>query len=304
MVIIRYISFYLLLLVSAASFAIDYEITYEEPVIDFTNTLTDQEIERFNERIREFTLMYESQIAVVIIPSTDGEPIEDVSMQIASEWQLGRKGIDDGVLFLIAKNDRKMRIEVGYGLEGAITDANARRIINEVGVEFKSGYYANGIDVGLEYLMTLIKGENLPRSEYNYVRDFIIIGIIFNGLLVGFFFASRRWWRNRTNGCNKKSFLGKVAYVFMESRWEFLAYGIQTILLVFFVSLKSPTFWESFKIGGTVSSFLFFGYYFFSGLGTGDGSGSSSSSSGGGSSSSSYSGGGGSFGGGGASGGW
>jgi uncharacterized protein len=209
---------------------------------------------------------------------------------------------------LIAKNDRKLRIEVGYGLEGAITDAQAKRIIVEITKEFKSGQFSDGINIGLDNMMSLIKGEGLPldseASSWSFENIMLWFG--FFGMLTGIFFAARKWWKNMTYGSISKSFFGKCKFIFIECKWEFLAYGVQTILMGLLFSAKSETLIESFQIGGVVSSLLFFSYFCFRGFSIGDGGvdGTSSSSGGGSSSSSSYSGGGGSFGGGGASGSW
>ena len=90
-----------------------------------------------------------SQIAVLIVPTTDGEAIEQFSLRVAEAWKIGRKKIDDGALLVIAKNDRRLRIEVGYGLEGALTDATTKRIIDEdITPKFKTGDFAGGVSAG------------------------------------------------------------------------------------------------------------------------------------------------------------
>ncbi len=94
------------------------------------------------------------QFAVLIVPSLEGDPIEDFSIRVVEAWQLGKKGTDDGLLLLVALEDRKMRIEVGYGLEGEIPDALAGRIVREeIRPRFKAGHYADGIAAGLVTLM-------------------------------------------------------------------------------------------------------------------------------------------------------
>ena len=90
-----------------------------------------------------------SQVAVLIVPTTQPETIEQYSIRVAEAWKIGRKKIDDGALLVIAKDDHKLRIEVGYGLEGALTDVTARRIIDEVITpKFRSGDFAGGIAAG------------------------------------------------------------------------------------------------------------------------------------------------------------
>ena len=104
-----------------------------------------------------------SQIAVLIVPSTQPEAIEQYSIRVVDAWKLGRKGVDDGVLLLLAMQDRALRIEVGRGLEGAIPDAIAKRVIAEVITPyFKRGDFAGGVDAGVVALIKLVEGEPLP----------------------------------------------------------------------------------------------------------------------------------------------
>ena len=105
-----------------------------------------------------------SQIAVLIVPTTQPEDIAQFGIRVAEAWKIGRKNVDDGVILIVAKEDRKLRLEVGYGLEGAIPDAIAKRVIAEtITPFFKKGDYAGGIDAGVTQLMQLIEGETLPE---------------------------------------------------------------------------------------------------------------------------------------------
>src|SRR5437016_8982833 len=108
-----------------------------------------------------------NQMAVLIVPSTKPEPIEAYSIRVAEAWKIGRKGQDNGVLFLIAKDDRKLRLEVGYGLEGVLTDATSRRIIAEtVTPFFRQNQFAAGINAGVERVISVVgKGEPLPAVK-------------------------------------------------------------------------------------------------------------------------------------------
>jgi uncharacterized protein len=102
----------------------------------------------------------------LIVPTTQPETIEQYSIRVAEAWKLGRKGVDDGVLLLVAKNDRTLRIEVGYGLEGALPDAIAKRIIDELIVPaFRQGDFATGLRTGIEHILKVIEGEPLPPSS-------------------------------------------------------------------------------------------------------------------------------------------
>ena len=103
---------------------------------------------------------------MLIVPTTDGEAIEQFSLRVAEAWKIGRKKIDDGAMLVVAKNDRQLRIEVGYGLEGALTDATAKRIIDEdITPKFKSGDFAGGISAGVDRMIRVIDGEKLPAPE-------------------------------------------------------------------------------------------------------------------------------------------
>ena len=100
-----------------------------------------------------------NQLVVLMVPTTQPEPIEAYSLRVAEKWKIGRKGQDNGALFLIAKNDRKMRIEVGYGLEGVLTDVTSRRIIAEdVAPPFREGQFAAGINAGVDRIIAVVGG--------------------------------------------------------------------------------------------------------------------------------------------------
>ncbi|MEO6147002.1 MAG: TPM domain-containing protein, partial [Sulfuriferula sp.] len=100
-------------------------------VTDLTNTLTAAQAASLEQQLSDLEKRKGSQLAVLIVPTTAPEAIEQYSIRVAEAWKLGRKGVDDGVLMLVAKNDRTLRIEVGYGLEGVIPDAIAKRVIAE-----------------------------------------------------------------------------------------------------------------------------------------------------------------------------
>ncbi|WP_350150291.1 YgcG family protein [Nitrosomonas sp.] len=135
-------------------------------VNDLTATLSTSEVMHLEQKLQAFEKTKGSQIAVLMIPTTQPETIEQYSIRVAEAWQLGRKGIDDGILLLIAKNDRALRVEVGYGLEGVIPDAIAKRIIADIMTpHFKLGHFANGIDAGIEAIIHLIQGEPLPLPK-------------------------------------------------------------------------------------------------------------------------------------------
>src|SRR5690606_21850836 len=104
-----------------------------------------------------------AQLAVLIVPTTGDDTVETYARRVFDAWKLGREGVDDGILFLVAKDDRRLRIEVGYGLEGAVPDLLAGRIIREqVTPRFKQGDYSGGVVAGVDSLVALVEGEALP----------------------------------------------------------------------------------------------------------------------------------------------
>jgi len=135
-------------------------------VTDLTGTLTAAQIQTLEGRLRDFERSKGSQIAVLLLPSTQPETIEQYSIRVAESWKIGRAKADDGVILVVAKADRKLRIEVGYGLEGAIPDAVAKRIVSEVITpRFRENDFYGGIDAGTGALMKLIEGELLPPPK-------------------------------------------------------------------------------------------------------------------------------------------
>jgi uncharacterized protein len=132
-------------------------------VTDLTGTLTAPQKADLEARIAAYEQRRGSQIAVLILPTTKPEEIEQYSIRVAEAWKIGRKGIDDGLLLTVAKDDRRLRIDVGYGLEGAIPDSAASRIIEErIVPRFKEGDFYAGIRDGLDQMIRLAEGEKLP----------------------------------------------------------------------------------------------------------------------------------------------
>lgn len=135
-------------------------------VTDLTATLDAQQTQTMESRLEALEAEKGAQLAVLIVPTTQPETIEQFGIRVVEAWQLGRKGVDDGALLLIAKDDRALRIEVGYGLEGALSDATANRIVEEIIVpRFKSGEFYPGIEAGVEAIIKVIDGEPLPAPK-------------------------------------------------------------------------------------------------------------------------------------------
>lgn len=127
-------------------------------VNDLTGTLTYTQRSELESRLSAFQSSNGTQIVVLIVPSTLPEALEQYSLRVVEEWKLGSRRFDNGVLFLIAKDDRRMRIEVGYGLEGTVTDATSRRIIDEVAApRFKAGDFYGGISDGTASIIKTVE---------------------------------------------------------------------------------------------------------------------------------------------------
>ena len=169
-------------------------------VVDLTGTLGSGDIAALTQTLKNLELRKGSQVAVLIVPTTQPESIEQYSIRVAEAWKIGRKKIDDGALLVIAKNDHKLRIEVGYGLEGSLTDVTSRRIIDEVITpKFRSGDFAGGISDGVARIIAVIDGETLPAPApeashgqdfsdwigfFNPINPFFIVGVAAVGAIL------------------------------------------------------------------------------------------------------------------------
>jgi len=264
-------------------------------VVDQTGTLSSGDIASLTETLKSLEARKGSQVAVLIVPTTEPENIEQYSIWVAEAWKIGRKKIDDGALLVVAKNDRHLRIEVGYGLEGSLTDATTKRIIDEdITPKFKAGEFAGGITAGVNRMIRVIDGEQLPAPEPPHWQSpgsfnidpfnpFLIIPVLlFGGLMrstLGRLFGSAA-----TGGL-----VTLVAwYLFGSLLAAVLAGVLASIFVMFGDSITTPARGRRGRGGGW----------------SGGGYGGSYSGGGGSSDSGGFSGGGGSFGGGGASGSW
>lgn len=135
----------------------------DSPVVDATGTLDAAQKQQLVQQALDLQKRKGSQLQVLVVASTQPETIEEYTQRVYDQWKLGRKGVDDGVLLVVAKDDRRVRIQPGYGLEGAIPDAIANRVIQEYLVpHFRQGDYAGGITDATAVLVKLIDGETLP----------------------------------------------------------------------------------------------------------------------------------------------
>ena len=248
-------------------------------VTDLTGTLQPGQQAALEQTLQAFENRKGSQIAVLIVPTTQPETIEQYAIRVADAWKLGRKGVDDGVLLLIARNDRKLRIEVGYGLEGAIPDAVAKRIVSEIITpHFKQDDYYGGIRAGVDRIIKVVDGEPLPEQKSSPSKDgggvsgdWLAIGFVLAVVVGG---AMRALLGPFVGGIVAGSVAVVVAWLLFASLMMALVAG----LFVFIFTLLG-------RHGG-------------GGWSSGGGGGGSGGSGGG------FSGGGGGFGGGGASGNW
>jgi uncharacterized protein len=258
-------------------------------VVDQTGTLSSGDIAALSQKLRDFETRKGSQVAVLIVPTTQPETIEQFSLRVAEAWKLGRKKVDDGAILVIAKNDRHLRIEVGYGLEGALTDVTSRRVIDEVITpKFREGDFAGGVSAGVDRIMRIIDGEPLPvpsRSvNFGSLDDIgpMLPVALFVSLGIGGFLRAllgRLLGSVATGGL-----IGVLALLILGSAGIAAIAGIAGFFLAFMADLIPVSTGSS--RGGSWSG------------GSGGWSSGSSGDSGG------FSGGGGSFGGGGASGSW
>jgi uncharacterized protein len=132
-------------------------------VNDHTATLSPEQKASLEQLLQAFEARKGAQIAVLMVPSTRGEPIEQYALRVAEQWKIGRQRVDDGAIVVVAKDDRTLRIEVGYGLEGALNDATAKRIVSDTIVpRFRQGDFYGGLSAGLDRMIRVIDGEPLP----------------------------------------------------------------------------------------------------------------------------------------------
>lgn len=158
-------------------------------VTDLTGTLSAAQKSDLESRIAAYEARRGSQMAVLVLPTTKPEEIDQFSIRVAEAWKIGRKGLDDGLILVVAKDDRRLRIEVGYGLEGAIPDSLANRVIEErITPRFRAGDFYGGLRDGVDQLIRLAEGEKLPppkaapgagRASRGSAFDYLIPGIVF-----------------------------------------------------------------------------------------------------------------------------
>lgn len=256
-------------------------------VTDLTGTLSGEAVTRIEGKLADLQTRKGSQVAVLMLPTTQPEEIEQYGIRVAEAWKLGRKKVDDGAILIVAKDDRRVRIEVGYGLEGALPDAIANRIITEtITPHFKQGDYDGGVEAGIDQMISVVNGEALPAPDKKWEPGpgigqllplLLVVVVVASGILRALF--GRLFGSLATGGL-----AGAIA--FLLSHLLPIGLGAGVVGFLFALLLGASRGWSTGGGGGWGGV---------GGLGGGFGGGGG----GGG-----FSGGGGGFGGGGASGSW
>ena len=268
-------------------------------VLDQTGTLNASERQALEAKLAEFEQRKGTQIVVLMVPATAPEDIASYANRVANAWKIGRRDIGDGLLLIVAKDERRMRIEVAKTLEGAVPDIAAARIIDQqMKPAFRNGDFAGGIDAALDQLMARISGEALPEpvidrdigqggfagADWGELGIFAFIAIIFGGQLL------RAMLGGKIASLLVGGVSGALLYVLTASLLVAVGGGLVAAVFILLAKAGGGGGGGGYSSGGGWST----------GGGGGGGWSSGSSSSGGGFSS----GGGGDFGGGGASGDW
>ncbi len=257
-------------------------------VIDLTGILSGGAVNRIESELAALEMHKGSQIVVLVVPTTHPEEIEQYGIRAAEQWKLGRKGVDDGAILLVAKDDRRVRIEVGYGLEGALPDATANRIVDEtIAPHFKLGDYDGGVEAGVRQMIAVVNGEPLPAPDRRWERhsglhDILPLALIAVVVASGFL---RALFGRLAGSLATGGLAGAIAWLITHV----IAFGAGAGVLAFlFALLLGANRGWSTGFGGAAGGWG----GGFGGFGGGGGSGGG------------FSGGGGRFGGGGASGSW
>lgn len=283
---------FLWLLCGVSVFALDVP-PLKGRVNDYAGMMSPATERLLEETLQRFEAAESTQIAVLTIPTLAGDALTDFSIRVAEQWKIGRKGRDNGAILVVARAERQLRIEVGYGLEGRLTDAVSGRIIRNIIVpEFKAGRFEQGIVNGVNAMIQVVQGEfegvqggrDVPRTETGAGSAVFLFIVLF--FLIGRLGRINRWVGVLSGGLLAPVF-GALSF---SIRWPYLLFLIPIGL--FFGFFVSTLFYASGGGGGFPGGYIHGGRHT-GGFGGGFGGG------GGG-----FSGGGGGFGGGGASGGW
>lgn len=266
-------------------------------VTDLTNTVSIDILSRLEQQLAAFESRKGAQVVVLILPTTQPESIEQFGIRLFDAWKVGRKGVDDGVMVIVARNDRRLRIEVGYGLEGALNDATAKRIIDEIMAPlFRQGDMPGGLQAGVDAILKVVDGEALPPpqarasspagQQAGELSGIVVLFLIFAAIIGG---ATLRYLLGNLVGCTIAAGVGGSVFWFFEHALEnfFAGAAVGLFLSLVISEGKNSRGGSSDLLGNILGGIL---NAIFSGGGGGGGGG--------------FGGGGGSGGGGGASGSW
>jgi uncharacterized protein len=209
------------------------------PVVDQTNTLTTEQKNAISQKIASERASTGNQIGVLMIPSLQGDALEDYSLNVARTWGIGQKERNSGVLLFIAKDDRRLRIEVGYGLEGALTDIRSNQIIRDrITPQFREGKYYEGIDAGVDGIITAIHGETDPQLSsaagetasgnipWGFSTMFGFVALSWLGSILG---RTKSWWAGGV--------VGGFAGIIVGALFGFVVIGIISIFVLTLLGL-------------------------------------------------------------------
>ncbi|MBH0202217.1 MAG: hypothetical protein HP496_07975 [Nitrospira sp.] len=262
-------------------------------VVDLAHIVPNSTVESLTAQLAAHETKSSNQVAVLIVPSLEGDTIEEFSHRVATAWKLGQKGTDNGALLLMAIRERKVRIEVGYGLEGVLTDARSAQIIrNEIVPRFRAGDMPGGVTAGITAILKTIEGtyqaseQAAPRPESDVIGQVVVAVVV--GLLVGLVFM------------NLHRFIGPIAGAGISTLlapWLLPALMASGITLLLLLAIGASGTGGRRRRDNGIDDWVWYSS-------RGGGWGGGSLGGGGGFGGGGFSGGGGSFGGGGASGNW
>ena len=244
-------------------------------VTDLTGTLTAEQQSMLDDKLAAFEARKGAQIAVLVVPTTQPEEIAEYSIRVADQWKLGRQKIDDGALLIVAKNDRDLRIEVGKGLEGALTDVAAHRIISETIIPLlRQADFYGGINAGLDQMIRVIDGEQLPAPDLgwqghsvrgvSHLVPFLFVAVLFGSVVLRSLFG--RGWGAVIAGAAT----GAVVYFVGQAIFIAMIAGLIAFLFALISGYSGGGTWSSYpRTGGFGSGGGFTGGGGFSGGGGG-----------------------------------
>lgn len=206
-------------------------------VTDQTGTLDAEQRQRLEDKLAAFEASQGTQIVVLLVPTTQPEDIAAYANRVFNSWKPGRPGIGDGLLLVVAKQDRKIRIEVGRALEGAVPDLAAKRVIDEaLTPAFRQGDFAGGLEQGSERLMALVRGEGLPPPPAHTGRgeaDWINLGVLLFVALPVVGAVARRILGHKLGTLATGGLIGYITFTMTASLLLAAGAGLLALLLTF-----------------------------------------------------------------------